>query len=74
MRVTVEANLVSGITDGSHVFREGFQRVAGNEPRCLDIVLFEHGQQSLRANGGSKDTSQEFRGISNMEYQTPYLD
>lgn len=51
MRVAMEANFVACVADGRAVFWECVESVAGNEPRCLDLILVEEFEKSPRALG-----------------------
>lgn len=39
MRISVETNLVTCITDCSHLFGESLERMARNEPCGFDVIL-----------------------------------
>src|ERR1700728_4388904 len=46
VRISVNPDLVTGLSDGFHLLREGLDRVAGNEPGGFDPEAFEQLQQA----------------------------
>ena len=42
MTVAMQTDLMASVGDHAALFRESLERVAGDEPRRLDVVLFEH--------------------------------
>ena len=49
--VPVQTDLVACITHSGHLFREGLQGVAWDEPGGLDVVFLEEFQQTLCSHG-----------------------
>lgn len=50
----METYLVAGVSHGSHIFREGFEAVPGDEPRGFNIVLCKKLEDSLDADGSGE--------------------
>ena len=57
MRITVNADFVTGVCDGAHLLRKRFDRMAGDEPRRLDAEPFEQSQQPGRPNLAGEQTA-----------------
>src|SRR5271163_3225277 len=49
VRVAVNADLVAGVGDLLHLVGEGLDRMAGDEPRCLDAQSVKHLDETSRA-------------------------
>jgi hypothetical protein len=62
MTIPMQPNLMPRITHSRHFARKGFQAVTGDEPRRLDVVLGEHLQESLRADGAGEETAADVVG------------
>jgi hypothetical protein len=55
MAVAVQSNLMAGVGDHAALFWESLERVAGDEPCRLDVVLFEHLEQSSDTDGSGEE-------------------
>lgn len=56
--VAMETYLVAGVSHGSHILRESFEAVPGDEPRGFNIVLRKKLEDSLDADGSREVTWQ----------------
>lgn len=54
--VPVQPDLVSRVPHGRHILREGLQRVTGNEPGRLDVVLVKKLEETPSSNSTRPDT------------------
>jgi hypothetical protein len=55
--VAVQTDFVPGVGDHATFFGEGFERVAGDEPSCFDVVAFEHCEQAADADRAGEQTT-----------------
>jgi hypothetical protein len=70
MRVAVQANLVTGVANHGAFFGEGFERVAGNEPRGFNFVLVEEFQETAGAQGAGEETWRMKPNVKRIERMT----
>lgn len=57
VRVPVQPDLVAGVADLGHLFREGLDAVGGDEPGGFDVVFVPEFQQAVDTNGGPEDSA-----------------
>jgi hypothetical protein len=67
--VAVQSNLMAGVGDHAALLRESLERVAGNEPCGLNVVLFKHLEQSSDTDCSGEETWDAYQLACLLEYR-----